>query len=78
MLRKLWSRWLVLAHKIGQFQSRIILTLFYFIFVTPFGLAVRLFADPLHVRRKTLHGAHSGWQARETRDVDLAAGQKQS
>ncbi len=78
MLRKLWSHWLTLARKIGQFQSRIILTLFYFVFVTPFGLGVRLFADPLHIKRRSLHGAPSGWQARETRDVDLAAGQKQS
>ena len=78
MLRRLWSHWLVLAHKIGQFQSRIILTLFYFIVVTPFGLGVRLFADPLHVRRRSLDGAESGWIARKTRDVDLAAGQKQS
>ncbi len=78
MLRKLWSHWLVLARKIGQFQSRIILTLFYFIFVTPFGLGVRLFADPLHVKRRSLHGAQSGWHARTTRDVDLATGQKQS
>jgi hypothetical protein len=78
LLRKLWSHWLVLARKIGQFQSRIILTLFYFIFVTPFGLGVRLFADPLHVRRRSLEHAQSGWSARTTRDVDLAAGQKQS
>lgn len=78
MLRNLWSHWLTLARKIGQFQSRIILTLFYFVFVTPFGLAVRLFADPLHVRRRSLYGAQSGWQPRKTHDVDLAAGRKQS
>ena len=78
MLRRLWSNWLVLARKIGQFQSRIILTLFYFVIVTPFGVGVRLLADPLHVRRRSLEGAQSAWVARETRDVDLAAGQKQS
>ena len=46
MLRKLWDRWMVLARKIGKFQSRILLTFFYFVIVLPFGLAVRLFADP--------------------------------
>ena len=51
MLRKLWTQWLVLARKIGKFQSRIILTVFYFVIVTPFGLGVRLFADPLRIRR---------------------------
>ncbi len=78
MLRKLWSHWLTLARKIGQFQSRIILTLFYFVFVTPFGLAVRLLADPLHMRRRSISHAQTGWQPRATRDVDLASGQKQS
>jgi hypothetical protein len=78
LLRKLWSHWLVLAYKIGQFQSRIILTLFYFILVTPFGLVTRIFTDPLHIRRRSLDSAQSGWVARETRDVDLAASQKQS
>ncbi len=78
MLRKLWSHWLTLARKIGQFQSRIILTLFYFVFVTPFGLGVRLLADPLHIRRRSISHAQTGWQPRTTRDVDLASGQKQS
>jgi len=78
VIRKLWAHWLTLARKIGQFQSRIILTLFYFVFVTPFGLAVRLFADPLHTRRRSMADGQTGWQPRETRDVDLASGQKQS
>lgn len=78
MLRKLWSHWLTLARKIGQFQSRIILTLFYFVFVTPFGLAVRFLADPLHTRRRSIGHAQTAWQPRTTRDVDLASGQKQS
>ncbi len=78
MLRNLWSHWLVLARKIGQFQSRIILTLFYFIFVTPFGLGVRLFSDPLHVKRRSLLSAQSGWVVRTTRDVDVTSGRKQS
>ncbi len=78
MIRKLWAHWLTLARKIGQFQSRIILTLFYFVFVTPFGLMVRLVADPLHLRPRAISQAQSGWQPRETRDIDLASGQKQS
>ncbi len=78
MLRKLWNHWLTLARKIGQFQSRIILTLFYFVLVTPFGLAVRVLADPLHTRSRAIDQAQTGWQSRTTRDVDLASGQKQS
>ena len=75
MLRKLWNRWLPLAHKIGNFQSRILLTLFYFTIVLPFGVVVTLFADPLHRKRKAAIGS---WLPRETHDVDLASASKQS
>ena len=76
MLRNLWDRWLVLARKIGKFQSRILLTWFYFVIVLPFGLGVRLLADPLHIRRH--RPADTAWQPRETRDVELADAQRQS
>lgn len=76
MLRKLWDRWMVLARKIGKFQSRILLTFFYFVIVLPFGLAVRLLADPLHIRRRP--SVDTAWLPRATRDVDLTDAQRQS
>jgi|SaaInl7_200m_RNA_FD_contig_31_1313960_length_1014_multi_7_in_0_out_0_1 hypothetical protein len=45
-----WNRWLRIAGVIGDFQARVILSLFYFVIVLPFGLAVRLFADPLKIK----------------------------
>jgi 8-oxo-dGTP pyrophosphatase MutT (NUDIX family) len=50
MLRALWRAWLVVARKIGQVQSFIILGLVYFVFIAPFGAAVRLCSDPLGLR----------------------------
>ncbi len=76
MLRDLWNHWLVLAQKIGKFQSRIILTLAYFVIVLPFGLGVRLFGDPLRIRRRSLH-AQTNWTVRHTTDVDLDASYRQ-
>ncbi|MEZ4768317.1 MAG: hypothetical protein R2844_07815 [Caldilineales bacterium] len=76
MLRKLWDRWMVLARKIGKFQSRILLTLFYFVIVLPFGLAVRLLADPLHIRRH--QSRDTAWLPRETHDKELADAHRQS
>jgi hypothetical protein len=35
----------------GGFQSRLLLGLFYFFIVTPFGLGVKAFSDPLLLRR---------------------------
>lgn len=51
MFKRLWEAWKRLAHKIGNFQARVLLTILYAVLVLPFGLAVRLFADPLHIRR---------------------------
>lgn len=75
MLRILWRRWLDLAHKIGNFQARIVLTVFYFLILTPFGLLVRLFSDPLHCKSGP---GTTGWLPRETRDVDLDAARRQA
>ena len=48
--KRFWLRWKAIAGAIADFQARVILSLFYFVVVLPFGLAVRLFADPLRVR----------------------------
>lgn len=56
MIRRIWERWKVIAHKIGIFQSRLLLNVFYFVIVLPFGIGVRLFSDPLHIKHK--HGSN--------------------
>jgi hypothetical protein len=50
MLKRVWQAWKDLAHKIGNFQARVILTVFYGALV-PFGLGTRLFSDPLRIKR---------------------------
>jgi hypothetical protein len=52
MLRCAWEQWKIIAHKIGVFQSKVILNIFYFLIIFPFGLGVRLFSDPLRLRRQ--------------------------
>jgi hypothetical protein len=47
-----WGRWKAFSLRMGSFQSRIILSLIYFIFILPFGLGVRLFSDPMLIRKK--------------------------
>lgn len=46
----MWARWKVVAHVIGNFQARVLLTLFYFAIVPPFALVVKLAKDPLGLR----------------------------
>jgi len=54
MWKRLWEAWKRLAHRIGNFQARLLLTLLYAVLILPFGLAVRLFADPLRIKRRPL------------------------
>lgn len=48
--RRIWNWWKPIARKIGDFQARVMLTIFYFIFFAPFGLIVRLTMDPLAMK----------------------------
>jgi len=72
MFRKLWEKWKRIAHHIGNFQARVLLTLFYAILILPFGIAVRLFADPLRIRRPS-----EKWLGRDAKAVDMAAARRQ-
>lgn len=50
--KRLWQGWMRVAAVIGDFQARVVLSVFYFVIAMPFGLMVRLFADPLGLRGK--------------------------
>jgi hypothetical protein len=52
-LKAVWSRWKVIAHKIGDFQARLLLSLFYFAILGPFALGARIFSDPLRLGLKS-------------------------
>lgn len=51
-LRRAWQAWTRLARKIGDFQARVLLSGFYAVLVFPFGAMVRLFADPLRIKKR--------------------------
>jgi hypothetical protein len=59
---------------IGDFLARIVLTIFYFTLLLPFGLGVRLFGDPLTLREQEA----AGWVKRTTRDKELKDGRRLS
>jgi hypothetical protein len=49
-VKELWRRWTAIAKAIGEFQSRLILTIFYFFIMGPVALCVRIFSDPLRLK----------------------------
>ena len=51
MLKRTQRTWKRVAHAIGNFQARVLLTVFYGIIIFPFGIVARLFSDPLRIKR---------------------------
>jgi hypothetical protein len=72
MLKRFWEAWKRLAHRIGDFQARALLTILYAVLVLPFGVAVRLFADPLRMKRRP-----ADWLDRSDSPADLIFARKQ-
>ena len=56
----LWERWKRFGKRIGDFQARALLSIFYFIILAPFALIVRLVSDPLAIKSDT----GRGWQVK--------------
>jgi hypothetical protein len=52
MLKQLLQAWRSVAHSIGNFQARVMLTTFYMVLVFPFGVVTRLFSDPLRINQR--------------------------
>jgi hypothetical protein len=73
-LKELWAGWKRIARKIGDFQARVLLTIFYFVLLAPFALVMRRTSDPLAVKP----GAQRGWHVRQqAADYSVEAVRKQ-
>jgi len=73
MLKRLWAGWMRLAVVIGNFNSRVVLTVFYTVIVFPFGLVMRLFGDPLAIRQRR----DSSWTPIQNPTRSIADGRRQ-
>ncbi len=67
-LGKLWQSWGNFSKRMGNFQSRIVLSLFFFIVVSPFALAVKTFSDPLRIKYR---GNESHWLPKKQTEANL-------
>jgi hypothetical protein len=67
-LKRLWRGWEHFAQRMGNFQGRVLLAIFYFVVVTPFALLQRLLSDPLHLARRP---QPSFWLSRSSGEADL-------
>ncbi|MEK7449448.1 MAG: hypothetical protein AAB019_08190 [Planctomycetota bacterium] len=66
MLKKIWSGWKLFALKFGQFNTRIILTAFYFVCLGPIALIKKLIN---RIGRIGARPPDSYWHSRATGDL---------
>lgn len=67
-IKNIWQRWKNFSKRTGSFQSKTILSLFFFLFVSPFALAVKIFSDPLRIKPKS---EKSHWLVKKEIQSDL-------
>ena len=71
--KKFWAGWKRFGHFMGDMLARVVLTIFYFTILLPFGLLTSLFGDPLNIRSKV----KPAWVKRETGDRSMAEARRQ-
>ena len=73
--RQLWERWKQVARKIGDFQARALMTIFYFVILGPVAMVLTWRSDPLAVKPRTPRG----WCNSEVREGEpMARARRQS
>jgi len=66
ILKRIWKAWRALGHFMADVVGRVVMLVLYFTVVAPFGLAVRFFSDPLHMK-----GGAPAWEKREAEAATL-------
>jgi hypothetical protein len=51
-VKRIWHRWTGFSKRMGSFQSRVMLSFFFFIVVSPAALMIKMLADPLRIKKK--------------------------
>ncbi|PIX47670.1 MAG: hypothetical protein COZ57_07715 [Armatimonadetes bacterium CG_4_8_14_3_um_filter_66_20] len=74
MLLQLWTGWKKVIAIVGAFQSRVLLSLFYFLLLMPYAIAAKCLSDPLRLRRPT---GDTNWVPWHSRPADLTEAGRQ-
>ena len=76
--KNIWQKWKIIAHAFGRFQTRLLVTIFYFLVISPIGLIMKLFGwDPLKTKKSKVN-AGTNWQTIINGDPDLVSIKRQS
>jgi hypothetical protein len=69
-----WSRWRALSQKAADMQARVLLTVFYFTVMVPFGLVFGVLKDPLRIKSRP---TGTFWVDRKPSSESLADAKRQ-
>jgi hypothetical protein len=64
LVRTLWEGWKRVARKIGDFQARLLMTVFYFLILGPLAMMLRWRSDPLALKARS----GRGWRDMEAKE----------
>jgi hypothetical protein len=67
LIKDFWEGWRAFGQFLGNWLARVVLTVFYFTILVPFGVGVRLFADPLAIKNQP----DKLWRSRTTGDQKI-------
>jgi len=70
LLTPLWKAWLKLGHILGVINTTLLLTVFYFIIITPVGLLRKVMGKDTFGKVKEHEG--SLWQSKSIAEPDLS------
>lgn len=76
-VKRVLGRWKAFAERLAAFQARLLVTAIYFILATPVSLVVKIFGDPLRLRRPKASSQTSMWTPREAQLTTIEEAKKQ-
>jgi Ca2+/Na+ antiporter len=70
IFKRIWHRWTGFSKRMGSFQSRVMLSFFFFIIVSPVALIIRVLGDPLKIKKNKVMSSY--WSAKTPGSTDIA------
>ncbi len=74
LLKAAWNGWKKFSEVFGHFMSGVILTILYLTLFLPYGIALSLFSDPLHLKAAP---KESNWETLPEKDSKIETYRKQ-
>jgi hypothetical protein len=67
--QRFWHRWKAFSRRMGSFQSRVMLSLFFFIIISPAAVLIKGLGDPLRIKKTK--AADSYWLTKAESSAEL-------